>query len=176
MRAASARWVSAKQSGEGTPDRRLRLEGSSQFAAAWLQSHPSADSFICDGEWHTGTFGIDPAEQGWGELNQGHAWVQFCLFGRPPSSASPAGRGPLKAHTTGPGGRRLPPGPCVLNTRTRNFPGRVWHEPFKQDGQTLIALERRLPRTRFGVMRHLRVLEEAALVTTSVAVERISTS
>jgi uncharacterized protein YndB with AHSA1/START domain/DNA-binding transcriptional ArsR family regulator len=37
---------------------------------------------------------------------------------------------------------------------------------FMQDGQTLSALERRLPMTRFGVMKHLRVLEEAGLVTT----------
>jgi uncharacterized protein YndB with AHSA1/START domain/DNA-binding transcriptional ArsR family regulator len=37
---------------------------------------------------------------------------------------------------------------------------------FKQDGQSLSALERRLPMTRFGVMKHLRVLEEAHLVTT----------
>src|SRR5256712_11809444 len=39
-------------------------------------------------------------------------------------------------------------------------------ELFKQDGQTLSALEERLPMTRFGVMKHLRVLEEAGLVTT----------
>jgi len=39
-------------------------------------------------------------------------------------------------------------------------------ELFEQDGQTLGALERRLPMTRFGVMKHLRVLEEAHLVTT----------
>lgn len=32
------------------------------------------------------------------------------------------------------------------------------------DGQTLGALEARLPMTRFGVMKHLRVLEEAGLV------------
>jgi uncharacterized protein YndB with AHSA1/START domain/DNA-binding transcriptional ArsR family regulator len=37
---------------------------------------------------------------------------------------------------------------------------------FKQDGQTLSALEGRLPMTRFGVMKHLRVLQEAGLVTT----------
>jgi DNA-binding transcriptional ArsR family regulator len=37
---------------------------------------------------------------------------------------------------------------------------------FKQDGQTLSALECRLPMTRFGVMKHLKVLEEAGLVTT----------
>ncbi len=39
-------------------------------------------------------------------------------------------------------------------------------ELFKQDGQTLSALEQRLPMTRFGVMKHLKVLEEAGLVVT----------
>ncbi len=39
-------------------------------------------------------------------------------------------------------------------------------ELFNQDGQTLSALEGRLAMTRFGVMKHLRVLEEAHLVTT----------
>jgi uncharacterized protein YndB with AHSA1/START domain/DNA-binding transcriptional ArsR family regulator len=39
-------------------------------------------------------------------------------------------------------------------------------ELFKKDGQTLSALEARLPMTRFGVMKHLKVLEEARLVTT----------
>ena len=39
-------------------------------------------------------------------------------------------------------------------------------ELFREDGQTLSALEERLPMTRFGVMKHLRVLEEAHLVTT----------
>jgi len=37
---------------------------------------------------------------------------------------------------------------------------------FRQDGQTLSALERRLPMTRIGVMKHLRLLEAAGLVTT----------
>src|ERR1700722_10235376 len=39
-------------------------------------------------------------------------------------------------------------------------------ELFKQDGQTLSALEGRLPMTRFGAMKHLRVLEAAGLVVT----------
>ena len=39
-------------------------------------------------------------------------------------------------------------------------------ELFEEDGQTLGALESRLPMTRFGVMKHLRVLEEAGLVVT----------
>jgi uncharacterized protein YndB with AHSA1/START domain len=37
-------------------------------------------------------------------------------------------------------------------------------ELFRSDGQTLSALEERLPMTRFGVMKHLKVLEEAGLV------------
>ena len=39
-------------------------------------------------------------------------------------------------------------------------------ELFSQDGQTLSALVARLPMTRFGVMKHLKVLEEAGLVIT----------
>jgi uncharacterized protein YndB with AHSA1/START domain/DNA-binding transcriptional ArsR family regulator len=39
-------------------------------------------------------------------------------------------------------------------------------ELFRKDGQTLSALERRLPMTRFGVMKHLKQLEEAGLVVT----------
>jgi len=39
-------------------------------------------------------------------------------------------------------------------------------ELFREDGQTLTALEARLPMTRFGVMKHLRVLEDANLVVT----------
>ncbi|MGH2359573.1 MAG: ArsR/SmtB family transcription factor, partial [bacterium] len=37
---------------------------------------------------------------------------------------------------------------------------------FREDGQTLIALQRRVPMTRFGVMKHLRVLEDAGLIVT----------
>jgi uncharacterized protein YndB with AHSA1/START domain len=39
-------------------------------------------------------------------------------------------------------------------------------ELFGQDGQTLSALEGRFPISRFGVMKHLRVLEDAGLVVT----------
>src|SRR6202041_3123664 len=39
-------------------------------------------------------------------------------------------------------------------------------ELYERDGQTLSALEARLPMTRFGVMKHLRVLEDAGLVVT----------
>ena len=37
---------------------------------------------------------------------------------------------------------------------------------FKRDGQTLGELESELAMTRFGVMKHLRVLEKAGLVVT----------
>jgi uncharacterized protein YndB with AHSA1/START domain/DNA-binding transcriptional ArsR family regulator len=39
-------------------------------------------------------------------------------------------------------------------------------ELFKNDGQTLTQLEERLPMTRFGVMKHLKLLEQANLVVT----------
>jgi DNA-binding transcriptional ArsR family regulator len=39
-------------------------------------------------------------------------------------------------------------------------------ELFRKDGQTLSELERKLPMSRFGVMKHLGVLEEANLVVT----------
>ena len=39
-------------------------------------------------------------------------------------------------------------------------------ELFEEDGQTLGALEGRFDMTRFGVMKHLKVLEEAGLVVT----------
>jgi uncharacterized protein YndB with AHSA1/START domain/DNA-binding transcriptional ArsR family regulator len=42
----------------------------------------------------------------------------------------------------------------------------ILDELFRQDGQTLTALEERFPMTRFGVMKHLRQLEEAGLVVT----------
>ena len=37
---------------------------------------------------------------------------------------------------------------------------------FERDGRTLTELESELAMTRFGVMKHLRVLEEAGLVVT----------
>src|SRR5438094_3003451 len=37
---------------------------------------------------------------------------------------------------------------------------------FERDGRTLTGLESELEMTRFGVMKHLRVLEEAGLVVT----------
>ena len=37
---------------------------------------------------------------------------------------------------------------------------------FEREGQTLGELERKLAMTRFGVMKHLKVLEEAGLIIT----------
>ncbi|MDQ1548863.1 MAG: hypothetical protein QOD27_521, partial [Microbacteriaceae bacterium] len=39
-------------------------------------------------------------------------------------------------------------------------------ELFREDGQSLGALENRFEMSRFGVMKHLRVLEDAGLVVT----------
>src|SRR3954468_12588773 len=39
-------------------------------------------------------------------------------------------------------------------------------ELYREDGQTLKALEGRLPMTRIGVMKHLKVLEDAGRVAT----------
>jgi DNA-binding transcriptional ArsR family regulator len=39
-------------------------------------------------------------------------------------------------------------------------------ELFERDGQTLGALEERFAMTRFGVMKHLKLLEEAGLIVT----------
>src|SRR5438045_8671839 len=44
--------------------------------------------------------------------------------------------------------------------------GKLLDRLFKRDGQTLGALCERVAMTRFGVMKHLRVLEEAGLVVT----------
>ena len=43
---------------------------------------------------------------------------------------------------------------------------RLLDKLFRKDGQTLGELERRLAMTRFGVMKHLRVLEDAGLIVT----------
>ncbi len=43
---------------------------------------------------------------------------------------------------------------------------RLLDELFERDGQALTELEEGLPMTRFGVMKHLRILEEAGLLTT----------
>jgi uncharacterized protein YndB with AHSA1/START domain len=43
---------------------------------------------------------------------------------------------------------------------------RLLDQLFREDGQTLSALERRFKMTRFGVMKHLGQLEEAGLVVT----------
>jgi hypothetical protein len=71
-------WVSAKQIADARPDKVLQGEGSA-YSADWWQSHPSPSTFHCDGEWHSDTFTIGMFEYRIGELEQGQAWVQFCL-------------------------------------------------------------------------------------------------
>jgi hypothetical protein len=82
-------WVSVKQAADGRPDPALREESSSQIASAWVQAHPvPGEDFSCDGAWHTQTFTVDTQEQGFGQLERGQAWVQFCLFGADGQAAS----------------------------------------------------------------------------------------
>jgi hypothetical protein len=80
-------WVSVKQAESRGPDNLLKEEGSSGYAVAWSQSHPS-DQVVCDGTWHTDTFTVDqtevvpwsPVPVGFGTLVKGQAYVQFCLI------------------------------------------------------------------------------------------------
>ena len=51
----------------------------------------------------------------------------------------------------------------ALSDRTRRH---LLDRLFERDGRTLTELESELDMTRFGVMKHLRVLEEAGLVVT----------
>jgi len=51
----------------------------------------------------------------------------------------------------------------ALADPTRRF---LLDQLFKRDGRTLTELESELEMTRFGVMKHLRVLEDAGLVVT----------
>lgn len=71
-------WVSAKQAASGLPEQWLTEEGSGGLSAAWSHSH--ANTVTCDGKWHVDTFTINQEEWGWGELEQGQAWVQFCVI------------------------------------------------------------------------------------------------
>jgi len=54
----------------------------------------------------------------------------------------------------------------ALGDPTRRF---LLDRLFERDGRTLTELESELEMTRFGVMKHLRVLEDAGLVTTRKA-------
>ena len=80
-------FVSVKQVADGRPDPDLKLEGSSAISSGWLERHPGADEFTCDGTWHTGTWRItsDPSdpgyEYGFGALSPGQVYVQFCWDG-----------------------------------------------------------------------------------------------
>ena len=80
-------FVSVKQVEDGGPDRDLKLEGSSQISSGYLERHPGADEFTCDGTWHTGNWRItsDPSDPGYeyghGALIPGQVYVQFCWDG-----------------------------------------------------------------------------------------------
>jgi hypothetical protein len=75
-------FVSVKQEAGGRPDSALKLEGSSSLTfpgGGWLERHPAASEFTCDGAWHTGTWRIAASsEYGHGSLVPGMVYVQFC--------------------------------------------------------------------------------------------------
>jgi hypothetical protein len=75
-------FVSVKQEAGGRPDSALKLEGSSSLTfpgGGWLERHPAASEFTCDGAWHTGTWRIAASsEYGHGSLVPGTVYVQFC--------------------------------------------------------------------------------------------------
>jgi hypothetical protein len=82
-------WVSVKQNADATADPDLLHEGSGfeHVATTWVQSHPSG--IRCDGKTHVQTFEVNTTEQippefgggtvGYGELQRGQGYVQFCL-------------------------------------------------------------------------------------------------
>ncbi len=86
-------FVSVKQVASGRPDSALKLEGSSAISNAWLERHPGADEFTCDGTWQTGTWRIASFDNGdypdadglpsygGGALIPGQVYVQFCWDG-----------------------------------------------------------------------------------------------
>ncbi len=75
-------WVSVKQSANGTASPALATEGSGygERAAAWTQGHSGVASLSCDGRTHVTKFVVDRSEYGYGNLQKGRAYVQFCLF------------------------------------------------------------------------------------------------
>jgi hypothetical protein len=76
-------FVSVKQVADGSPDSRLKQEGSSQISSAWLERHFDTQP-TCDGMWHTGTWRItnDMSDSDYeygqgGGLIPGTVYVQF---------------------------------------------------------------------------------------------------
>jgi hypothetical protein len=67
-------WASVKQAESRRPEQWLTEEGSGANSAAWSHSH--ANTVTCDGRWHVDTFTVNQLEWGWGDLEQGQAWVQ----------------------------------------------------------------------------------------------------
>ena len=75
-------WVSVKQSANGTASPALAEEGTGygERAAAWSQGHGAVVTLDCDGRTHVGRFIVDRSEYGYGNLQTGRAYVQFCLY------------------------------------------------------------------------------------------------
>lgn len=66
-------WVSVKQGAD------VKAHASSSDADAWYDAHPGEEDpgvVPCDGAWHTVTYDIT---SNFGTLEEGAAWIQFCL-------------------------------------------------------------------------------------------------
>src|SRR5207248_1514711 len=70
-------FVSIKQVASRTKDPILEQDGSSQFAAGWWFAHPT--TLVCDGTWRTQGFLISTDAYGFGVLEPGQGWLQFCI-------------------------------------------------------------------------------------------------
>jgi hypothetical protein len=90
-------WVSAKQTADGSVNPALEAGGSSDDAAAWMDTNDwvivgeedpfpisSGDAqLVCDGRTHSQSVTIDVADAPWGSwaaLQAGMAWVQWCII------------------------------------------------------------------------------------------------
>ena len=80
-------WVSLKQGGgiTGSAEDLAAQQGTSALAESWYDSHP--DGVVCNGRWQIQRFtvhramgipGYHPAA--WAPLQDGPAFLQFCLF------------------------------------------------------------------------------------------------
>jgi hypothetical protein len=76
-------WVSLKQGGRirgKTAAQLSRMEGTSELARAWYDTNvvkPSKVTLNCDGTWQVHRY---PMKREKGNLRQGRAFLQFCLF------------------------------------------------------------------------------------------------
>jgi hypothetical protein len=76
-------WIAAKQNADADKSTDFSTPESSGKAAVMQHSH--RNPITCDGKTRTATFIVDTVEWGWGTIEKGWAWIQFCVsFGEGP--------------------------------------------------------------------------------------------